>query len=103
MQDQFILSQHPSTRDYVLDVPYATYKVHCEGEHGKLPLAVISFDDRSRNLDADAPRIDEWGVNYQQLGIGPASAALQAKMRGKFLLSQHRATRDYVLDVPFAT
>ena len=56
MQGQFILSQHPSTRDYVLDVPFATYAVHCEGEHGKLPLAVISWDDRSRNLDADAPR-----------------------------------------------
>jgi len=56
MRGKFLLSQHPATRDYVLDVPFAAYKVHCEGEHGKLPLAVISWDDRSRNLDADAPR-----------------------------------------------
>ena len=56
MHGEFLLSQHPATRDYVLDVPFATYAVHCEGEHGKLPLAVISWDDRSRNLDADAPR-----------------------------------------------
>ena len=56
MQGQFILSQHPSTRDYVLDVPFAKYTVHCEGEHGKLPIAAICWDDRGRNLDANAPR-----------------------------------------------
>ena len=56
MQGQFILSQHPSTRDYVLDVPFATYTVHCEGERGKLPIAAICWDDRNRNLDANAPR-----------------------------------------------
>ena len=56
MHGEFLLSQHPATRDYVLDVPFATYAVHCEGEHGKLPLAVICWDDRSRNLDANAPR-----------------------------------------------
>ena len=56
MQGQFILSQHPSTRDYVLDVPFATYTVHCEGERGKLPIAAICWDDRHRNLDANAPR-----------------------------------------------
>ena len=56
MRGKFLLSQHPATRDYVLDVPFAAYKVHCEGEHGKLPLAMICWDDRSRNLDADAPR-----------------------------------------------
>ena len=56
MQGQFILSQHPSTRDYVLDVPFATYTVHCQGQHGKLPIAAICWDDRGRNLDANAPR-----------------------------------------------
>ena len=56
MQGQFILSQHPSTRDYVLDVPFGKYTVHCEGQHGKLPIAAICWDDRSRNLDANAPR-----------------------------------------------
>ena len=56
MQGQFILSQHPSTRDYVLDVPYATYTVHCQGQHGKLPISAICWDDRGRNLDANAPR-----------------------------------------------
>ena len=56
MQGQFILSQHPSTRDYVLDVPFSAYNVHCEGPHGKLPIAAICFDDRHRNLDANAPR-----------------------------------------------
>ena len=56
MQGQFILSQHPSTRDYVLDVPFATYTVHCQGQHGKLPIAAICWDDRHRNLDANAPR-----------------------------------------------
>ena len=55
MQGQFILSQHPSTRDYVLDVPYATYTVHCQGQHGKLPISAICWDDRGRNLDANAP------------------------------------------------
>ena len=56
MQGQFILSQHPSTRDYVLDVPFATYTVHCQGQHGKLPISAICWDDRGRNLDANAPR-----------------------------------------------
>ena len=80
MRGKFLLSQHHATRDYVLDVPFATYKVHCEGEHGKLPLAVISWDDRSRNLDADAPRT--FVVNADN-SISPTKAThLAFGMRG---------------------
>ena len=72
MQGQFILSQRPSTRDYVLDVPFATYEVHCEGEHGKLPIAAICFDDRSTNLDPNAPRTFVVNANNS---ISPSKAS----------------------------
>ena len=57
IQGDFILSAHPSTRDYVLDVPFGVYEVHCHGEHGPLPIAAICFDDRKANLDRNAPRL----------------------------------------------
>ena len=89
MHGEFLLSQHPATRDYVLDVPFATYAVHCEGEHGKLPLAVISWDDRSRNLDETAPRtfvvnadnsISPTKATHLAFGIRGALPAVGAQM-----------------------
>ena len=89
MRGKFLLSQHRATRDYVLDVPFAAYRVHCEGEHGKLPLAVISWDDRSRNLDETAPRtfvvnadnsISPTKATHLAFGIRGALPAVGAQM-----------------------
>ena len=45
MENQFILSEHFSSRDFILDVPFGKLTEHCgPGEnHGKLPIAAINI------------------------------------------------------------
>ena len=44
MENQFILSEHFSSRDFILDVPFGKLTEHCLGDHGKLPIAAINIE-----------------------------------------------------------
>ena len=44
MENQFILSEHFSSRDFILDVPFGKLTEHCLGDHGKLPIAAINLE-----------------------------------------------------------
>ena len=44
LEGSFLMSTHPATHDFILDVPFGKLHVGCDG----IPLAVISFDDRSK-------------------------------------------------------
>ena len=50
---------------------------------------------------ANPERINEWGVAYQHLGIGPAEKAMKVRMQGVCLVSQHPTSFSYHFDVPF--
>ena len=52
MENQFILSEHFSSRDFILDVPFGKLTEHCgPGEdHGKLPIAAINLENGQKDL-----------------------------------------------------
>ena len=47
LEGSYLMSTHSASHDFILDVPFAKLHVGCDN----LPLAVISFDDRSKNRE----------------------------------------------------
>ena len=42
LEGTFLVSHHPSTMNYVFDVPFGNLNEHCHGNAGKLPIAAIN-------------------------------------------------------------
>ena len=42
LEGSFLVSHHPSTMNYVFDVPFGNLNEHCHGNAGKLPIAAIN-------------------------------------------------------------
>ena len=53
----FLLSAHPSTHEFILDVPFGVLKVHCHGEHGPLPIAAINLERGTNKEHHNAARL----------------------------------------------
>ena len=53
----FLLSAHPSTHDFILDVPFGALNVHCRGDHGPLPIAAINIERGTNKEHHNAARL----------------------------------------------
>ena len=56
MENQFILSEHFSSRDFILDVPFGKLTEHCLGDHGKLPIAAIDISNSGGGEKDELPQ-----------------------------------------------
>jgi len=53
----FLLSAHPATTDFILDVPFGSLNVHCHGVHGPLPIAAINIERGENKEHHNAARL----------------------------------------------
>jgi hypothetical protein len=80
MENQFILSEHFSSRDFILDVPFGKLTEHCLGDHGKLPIAAINIERGENKEPNNAARLFQLNPDNT---ISPVRAAhLVFGMRG---------------------
>ena len=49
----------------------------------------------------DPKTIDDWHIDYQNLGVGLAKDPMQLRLEGPFMMSAHPSSQNFVLDVPF--
>ncbi len=57
LEGPFLLSAHPLSRDFILDVPFGKLNVHCTGEHGPLPIAAINVERGTNKEHGNAARL----------------------------------------------
>jgi hypothetical protein len=91
MENQFILSEHFSSRDFILDVPIGQLPEYClgsigsaqaalAGDHGKLPIAAINIERGENKEPNNAARLFQLNPDNT---ISPVRAAhLVFGMRG---------------------
>jgi len=71
LEPPFLISTLPASRDYVADVPFGSFSVHCEGPHGKLPIAVIKEEHGNAKNGSNAARLFQLNADNT---ISPVSA-----------------------------